>query len=295
MKSLIPKVPAGRRREHAFTMVEIVLSLAIIAVALVAIIGVLPIGLNVQSDNKEESIINADAAIWMQFLTKGAQGGEYFKPVSPLPGPIFYINEVRVDENLKSRNLANALLDEDAVTSTKTTYIDKFNSAQDLLGLLSLPKYRFTPYRVKVGDEFVDWTDGQTYTNWNVYADVRALNGNMADLGADMDFAFKYRMIPELVPLQNGAPYVFEFSKNDTNNGTILPNLEGNLYELRLKFLWPLLPGKDGDYRSQTQFAKSMTFRTLISGYDNQITNNLYFMSPRQFSGIASREPIPNP
>lgn len=289
MKSLFPKGQTGPRSEHAFTMVEIVLSLAIIAVALVAIIGVLPIGLNVQSDNKEESIINADAAIWMQFLTKGAQGGQYFEPQAPVgtKGPIFYINEVRVDENLRTRNVNNALLSEDGFTTT-TSFYTNFLSASNLLGVLSLPKYPANPYKL---------TDGQKYTNWNVYADVRALNGNMADLGADTDFAFKYRMIPELVPLQNGAPYNYNAALQDTNNGTVLPNLDGNLYELRLKFMWPLLPGSDGTYRSQTQFAKSMTFRTLVSGHDTQYTNNqtLYFMSPRQYSGIASPEPIPNP
>lgn len=287
MKTSFPQVQAGRQRERAFTMVEIVLSLAIIAVALVAIIGVLPIGLNVQSDNKEESIINADAAIWMQFLTKGAQGGEYFKPTPPLPGPIFYINEVRVDENIRTRNVNNVLLSEDGFT-TATTFYTNFLSASNLLGVLSLPKYPSNPYKL---------TDGQKYTNWNVYADVRALNGNMADLGADMDFAFKYRMIPELVPLQNGAPYDYAASLQNTNNGTVLPNLDSNLFELRLKFMWPLMPGPDGTYRSQTQFAKSMTFRTLVSGHDTQYTNNqtLYFMSPRQYSGIASPEPIPNP
>ncbi|HLZ53286.1 MAG TPA: prepilin-type N-terminal cleavage/methylation domain-containing protein, partial [Verrucomicrobiae bacterium] len=37
-----------------FTMVEIAICLAIIGIALVAIIGVLPAGLNVQRDNREE-------------------------------------------------------------------------------------------------------------------------------------------------------------------------------------------------------------------------------------------------
>ena len=46
-------------------MIEIALCLAIIGFALVAIIGVLPTGLNVQKDNREETIINQDAAVWM--------------------------------------------------------------------------------------------------------------------------------------------------------------------------------------------------------------------------------------
>jgi type II secretory pathway pseudopilin PulG len=62
------------RNESAFTMVEIALSLAIIGFALVAILGVLPFGLNVQRENREETIINQDATIWMNAIRNGAQG-----------------------------------------------------------------------------------------------------------------------------------------------------------------------------------------------------------------------------
>ena len=41
----------------AFTMMEIAISLAVIGIALVAIIGVLPIGMNVQQTNREETIV----------------------------------------------------------------------------------------------------------------------------------------------------------------------------------------------------------------------------------------------
>ena len=41
-------------REAAFTMVEIALSLAVIGFALVAVIGILPIGMNVQKENRQE-------------------------------------------------------------------------------------------------------------------------------------------------------------------------------------------------------------------------------------------------
>ena len=52
-----PREIAGRsprfRTQAAFTMVEIAICLAVIGFALVAIIGVLPIGMNVQKDNRE--------------------------------------------------------------------------------------------------------------------------------------------------------------------------------------------------------------------------------------------------
>src|ERR1041385_6082995 len=61
-------------REPGFTMIEIALCLAIIGFALVAIIGVLPTGLNVQKDNREDTIINQDAVVWMNTIRNGARG-----------------------------------------------------------------------------------------------------------------------------------------------------------------------------------------------------------------------------
>ncbi len=54
-------------------MVEIALSLGVIAFALVAIIGVLPTGMKVQRDNREETIINQDAVYWIEAIRSGAK------------------------------------------------------------------------------------------------------------------------------------------------------------------------------------------------------------------------------
>src|SRR5947207_7764407 len=44
----------GVSPRSAFTMIEIAISLAVIGFALVAIIGILPTGMNVQKENREE-------------------------------------------------------------------------------------------------------------------------------------------------------------------------------------------------------------------------------------------------
>ena len=58
----------------AFTMIEIAICLAIIGFALVAIIGVLPIGMNAQRDNREETIIAQDASMLINAIRTGARG-----------------------------------------------------------------------------------------------------------------------------------------------------------------------------------------------------------------------------
>jgi type II secretory pathway pseudopilin PulG len=57
---------------QGFTMVEIALCLAIVGFALVAIIGVLPMGIQVQSDNRQDSIINHDGAYFLDAIRNGA-------------------------------------------------------------------------------------------------------------------------------------------------------------------------------------------------------------------------------
>ena len=57
-----------RGRESGFTMAEIAIALGVIAIALIAILGVLPSGLQVQRDNREETIINQDARLLLAAL-----------------------------------------------------------------------------------------------------------------------------------------------------------------------------------------------------------------------------------
>ena len=69
------------RRTRAFTMVEVALSLAIVAFAMVAIIGVMPMGLNVQKENREETIISQDAAVILEAI----RGGNASANIASLP------------------------------------------------------------------------------------------------------------------------------------------------------------------------------------------------------------------
>src|SRR5262249_16641536 len=59
LNSHIDKAPHS---QSAFTMIEIAICLAVIGFALAAIVGVLPLGMNVQRENREETIINQDAS-----------------------------------------------------------------------------------------------------------------------------------------------------------------------------------------------------------------------------------------
>src|SRR5258705_14021111 len=66
--------PMGSGRgEQAFTLIEIAVCLGIIGFALVAIIGILPAGLQVQRDNKEDTVINQEGMYILDAIRNGAE------------------------------------------------------------------------------------------------------------------------------------------------------------------------------------------------------------------------------
>src|SRR5947207_15193206 len=62
------------RDQRAFTMIEIALCIAIVAFAMVAIVGVLPTGMTVQRDNREDTVINQEGQYWLEALRGGNRG-----------------------------------------------------------------------------------------------------------------------------------------------------------------------------------------------------------------------------
>ena len=67
-------IPASSaKRAGGFTMVEIAIALGVIAFALIAIIGILPIGLQTQRDVREETIINQDARVLIEAIKTGGR------------------------------------------------------------------------------------------------------------------------------------------------------------------------------------------------------------------------------
>src|SRR5438034_11613772 len=69
-----PTLHAPRSTSSAFTMIEIAICLAVIGFALVAIIGVLPLGMNVQRENREETVVNQDASVFLNAIRNGELG-----------------------------------------------------------------------------------------------------------------------------------------------------------------------------------------------------------------------------
>src|SRR5215213_1203616 len=98
LRTHISKARAARRVE-AFTMIEIAIALGVIAFALVAIIGVLPMGMQAQKDNREDTIVNQDARVLLDAIHSGGRSiasldlGSYVVAIDGVAVPVNFSNE----------------------------------------------------------------------------------------------------------------------------------------------------------------------------------------------------------
>lgn len=251
--------------QAAFTMVEIAISLAVIGFALVAIIGVLPTGMNVQRQNREETIINQDAAVLASAIRSGARG------MDDLTNYVYAITNywaVRdtnalspTDPPLTSGFDGYVFTNSDVHSITPPPFLPLTNGLR-IVGAMSRPKY--DQYQLPFNQ----------FRSNHIVVFVHAMSGpasekppqKNAEIKAD---AFSYRMICENMPI---AAY-----DGNTPHGHQLTN---NLSELRLTFRWPLSPtGVPGNGRH--------TFRTQVGGQMlriNDVGHPLYFFEPQIFA-----------
>jgi type II secretory pathway pseudopilin PulG len=264
-------------------MVEIAISLAIIGFALVAIIGVLPIGMNVQKDNREETIVNQDATVFMNAIRSGARG------LDDLTNYVTYI----------SKDVTDYPVNGGKPTPFPRNWFNYTNSSQGpqfaltngyrIVGLLSTPKYFF----VGSGPNAVIRSN-------HVVAYVRSMSGtaseksppnsrSISDLASSLSFS--YRLTSEVIPYGTNYydPSWVAFAQpglslteavTRSNNWMVVNNLQNNLHDLRLVFAWPFTPKG-----VLPKTARGQSFRTLVSG---QLTNDppgslWFFLQPRTY------------
>jgi type II secretory pathway pseudopilin PulG len=286
--------------QSAFTMVEIAISLAVIGIALVAIIGVLPIGMNVQKDNREETVIDQDATVFIEAIRGGAS--------SPFGADL--TNYVYLITNtVTSFNNSGVPSASQSFYSYNGTYLT--NNAR-IIGLMSAPEFTNN-----AGNPINNVFSGG-YSN-HVVAYVRSISGPAVEKPPQdnpilQQDSFSYKIICDNVPVAvdtltwqaqsyNTGDEVFYLgtfwrATAITGSGDIpgtsplwtqnsyAGQLTANLHELRLTFLWPLLPNGDTGGGRQT-------FRTMVGGQiyqtnDIGVTPNqpLYFFQPQSFTNV---------
>jgi type II secretory pathway pseudopilin PulG len=282
------KINSRSAAPRAFTLIEIALCLGIIGFALVAIIAVLPRGLDVQKRNREETIIGHDADVWMSAIRSGARGFD------DLTNYVLCITNFWTKYNA-DYSIADSGVDYFTPANSKRTSLipatDDFplTNGAHIIGLLSTPKTipAFIP------------PARQPFQSNYVVCYVRAFSGSAVDKAPQtnktiLGDSFTYRMIVENFPYSpvdtnsicmdcvytNGLSPAQMVERTNLLKSQWL--LLANTHDLRLKFRWPVLPnGKILDY--------SATFRTMADGImfqTNDPTGNpqpLYFVQASTF------------
>jgi type II secretory pathway pseudopilin PulG len=170
-----------RRGELAFTMVEIAIAIGVIGFALVAIIGILPRGMNVQKDTRGYTIIGQDSAYFLDAIRNGAVVTNLPYSARGLDFLTNYVQYIRFDY------LVNG------VTNATSNY-NNFTNGAEIIGLLSTPQTNFfSPF----------FSNNFFY----VSAICRALSGPATEQNpVNNVMAFNYRMEVMVTPFNSFAP-----------------------------------------------------------------------------------------
>jgi type II secretory pathway pseudopilin PulG len=242
------------RSERGFTMIEIAIAVGVIGFALVAIIGILPQGMNVQKDNREETIISQDAPYFLNAIRNGEMrtNGNFL---------VDYVESITIT-NI-TQNVTNPF-------SYTNTYLmggtyNELPFDSNIVGLLSTPTYDIRHL-------------GQTNM---VSAVVRAMSGSALEQnGANPLTAFRYQLTVEIAPWNFSSPGYLPNASQDYMNV-----METTLHEVRLKFAWPVIEGPDGSIINIGPGRQ--TYRSLISSHLVNPNNGFWFFQPSTFTTNA--------
>ena len=266
------------RPASGFTMIEIAISLAIIGIALVAIIGVLPLGMNVQRDNREQTIINQDASVFLNAISQGARG------LDDLTNYVYAITNYWTEFDSKGFvNNSGGNGYTYSSFSIAPSYFSLFgspiNSGTNIIGLLGTPEYMDVAGN-PTNNLFIFSTDPNGCYSNHVIAYVRSMSGSAGEKPPqDNDIiradSFGYRLL-----CVNAAPPADTNIISLNSPPVYGQQLGANLHELRLTFFWPVLPngGVGGGRQS---------YRATVAGQivpTNLLGQTLYFYQPQSFA-----------
>ena len=248
--------------DAAFTMVEIALCIAVVAIAMVAIIGVLPAGLNVQKQNREESLLTQDAELLLNVL----RGGQ-----TRLQDLLNYADRVTLIRQYRDRAPSRTNYFHGPMVQGTPAGSDPLADAFQVLGLLSRPKYTLEPSAVSRGNPVA-------VTNI-VRLEMRSMSGSMAEHpvirkaerrtppnDTRIDFAFRYRVTLETV---TRAPVVVPGVTPVSNDA-----MAGGVSEVRMILEWPLQRTGNDPEQYRLGFNRR-EFRTEVLGQPTRLQGNV--------------------
>lgn len=283
------------KKQAGFTMIEIAISLAIVAVAMVAILGILPAGLTVQQENREDTIIDQEAEYYMNVIRNSGMG----------IGPLFIGSHVEQVSIIRTNNLTGASLSVLYNQNSTTGLGYNWGSRQVVRKLLSTPSWDLGSLPSVPDARFDPQTGLNIEEQFIVTAAVKAITGSAVELtSTHNEGGFRYELTVSLHPAVTpalfsgygpdaGPSQVFLDLQNSgpAGQGELLrqAGLNANLWELELTMRWPLtyVDQQAGTYVLGNN---KRTYRSVMAGHvaPDGRSRNLYvfrrgiFSTPQQ-------------
>lgn len=261
------------QRRAAFTLLEIAVSLAVIGFAIVAVLGVLPTGLNIQRDTRERTVVLQDASYFIEAIRHGA---------SDVTDPNFQTQLANSIQRMWRVYVEGTTLQ----TVELTDRVNDFPTDADVVRLLSEPSHNISAARRYL------------YT----VALVRSLSGAASEKGGrspDTRLSFSYLLKSELLPINGTIPFetltrsvttkvdidqdhAFETVNlnefNQRHAGWL--SLSTNLSEMRFTIFWPPIPD---NFTPETRYKNKIDIRTFTSGAVGTNSLSVYTIQPGRF------------
>ncbi|MDG1832459.1 MAG: hypothetical protein P8J63_04465 [Verrucomicrobiota bacterium] len=236
-----------------FSIAEVMLAIGVVAFGLVAVLGVLPAGLTVQKDNREETIIRYDAQYWMTALRAGMQPTDALHQVEWVElqvddgaGPVVYrAHRPRLGGDGAGPEWRD-------LPSLFRGHLKQASWPTDVIGWMSIPD------------------NGTALGSVKKTARVRAMNGQLFDriYGRKVLVATRQEFVSEgstaFHPLPGG-----EFAFSYLLETHIAPDPANvNLWRITLTFKWPVLddPTLKGSTKNaaDVKTVSTKSFTTLV-------------------------------
>lgn len=291
--------PGRQSSARGFTMIEIAICLGIIAISLVAIIGILPTGLRVQQDNMRDSLLAQDGMLLLDAMRSGRGVGDPRDPAktraldwpNSLDQLTNYVVAVGITNALDGGALIfiNPHLYVGPMNLTKFPLFGRIQpdwgrvelrptltNGLHIVGLLSRPKW----------ETRFNGTENVTVTNY-IAALVRSVSGTASERGRtlmDIDFtwgnsAFTYVASSEVVPLDNFNNQVPDWTRFDEpglppeevlarkSRWLTAANQFANFREVRLTLSGPVTQARRNNVRRwESPGAPARVLRTVVAG-----------------------------
>lgn len=266
-----------------FTMIEIAISLAIVAVAMIAILGILPTGLTVQRENREDTIIDQEAEYYMTIIRNSGMQ----------TGPIDIGSHVHQVFVTRTNHVTGASNTQTYSERSTTGLGFRWDSRQVVRKLLTTPSWDLGTLPLIPDAEFSP-NGGMFIEEENIVkAVVRAVTGSAANNApANDEGAFHYEMAVSLHPVI--TPALFSGYGPDAGPSTVYNNLSNagpsgqgellrqaglasNLWEVELTMRWPV-SFIDEDAGTYVLGNNKRSFRSYMAGFvtQDERSRNLY-------------------